>query len=528
MRAAKMLVGWLCVLSLLGAIAFFGYSQYIPTVPYRKGATIYRLPEPDTRAIVRSLADQSNAAGDTLQRYALQEVEPVRVFKGMHAAREAGWNPEFEVVNPDRRNVAAAALLDARGRVIAAFPKDLVGSVFPFNLPISNIDDDLVKEDYSNLSYSEREWRDQGYPYWKSTFTSAVGKYARDVGDIMLAKVKNPQGETTGILAVAVNGNLMGIDLPENVQPPDRAAASVLQTLAIASLITYLILLPLWAGMDAHWRGMRPYAWASLVAITNVVGLGAYIVARLPGPYPCANCGEEILGKYVRCPACGVSLMNTCPICRTRMKPNWQYCPACNVTPTQAVEQTLPQSAAEPLVTRLMDHMRGSLCVTVIDAQSGAPMQNARITVTGRVSRVDGITNAAGVFEARKLRSGRYTVTTTRTGYEPAEAELDIGETPESIRLSLRPLPAKIIGRVVERGTTRPIAGVRVYIDSSRLDRSSITGGEGGFVLADIPAGPYTVAVDAVGFKHQTRLAEVSPGQQVTVDFAIEPSEESA
>ena len=209
------------------------------------------------------------------------------------------------------------------------------------------------------------------------------------------------------------------------------------------------------------------------------------------------------------------------------MKPNWQYCPVCNQTPAHPVQQTVPQSAGEPLVTRLMDHMRVSLSVTVLDAQSGTPMQNARVSVTGRLSKIDGITNAAGIFEARKLRSGRYTITTTRTGYEPAEAELDIGEAPESVQLTLRPLPARIIGRIVERGTARPVAGVRVYIDSSRLDRSSITGGEGGFVLEDIPAGPYTVAVDAIGFKHQTRLAEVSPGQQITVDFTIEPGDES-
>ena len=525
MRAAKMLVGWLCVLSLLAAIALFTYSRYVPTIPYRRGATVYRLPKPDTLALAAALAEKGASADSILQEYALQEVEPSTVLKGMEAAREAGWDPDFEVIRPDRRNVAAAALLDARGRVIAAFPKDLTGSVFPFNIPIASVADERDRPKSDRVA---DQWLADQYPYWVSSFMNVVSRYAHHPGDVLLAQVKDTGGKTTGILAVVTNGSLQGIDLPPGTALPDRSVASVFQAFAIAALIAYLVLMPLWVGMDAHWRGMKPYAWASLAAVTNVVGLGAYVVARLPGPYPCANCGEEILGKYVRCPACGASLMNTCPSCRTRMKPNWQYCPVCNQTPAHPIQQTVPQSAGEPLVTRLMDHMRVSLSVTILDAQSGTPMQNARISVAGRLSKIDGITNAAGIFEARKLRSGRYTITATRAGHEPAEAELDIGEAPESVQLSLRPLPARIIGRVVERGTARPVAGVRVYIDSSRLDRSSITGGEGGYALDDIPTGPYTVAVDAVGFKHQTRLAEISPGQQITVDFTIEPSDESA
>ncbi|GEM_PF-4330625 len=531
MRAAKTLIGVLCVLSLSASIGLFIYGQYIPSVPFRRGATAYELPRPDTFAIARLLG--GNGIEDTdaqaLQRFVEQQVDPQRVLRGTRAAFEIARDLDYKP-STSRSNVAAAAILDADGRVVKAYPKSLIGKAFPFGEPISQIRNSLDRDEYGGYN---QESVSAIYPYWTNLFRNAVHQHVDDVEDIMLQRLENARGETVGILAVAVP-NLQGIDLPPGVTLPNLEMVAVLNQFAIGALIAYLLLLPFWVGLDAQWRGMRPFAWASLVAITNVIGFGAYMVARLPAPYPCANCGEEVLGKYVRCPACGVSLMNACPICRTKMKPNWQYCPVCNVTASQAlssvsasqaVEQTTPSAPPEPLVSRLMEHMRASLTVSVLDAQSGTPMQNARVSVVGRMSKVDGITNAAGIFEARKLRTGRYTVTVTRAGYEPAEAELDVTEAPESVRLSLRALPAKIIGRVVERGTSRPIAGVRVYLDSSRLDRSSITGGEGGFVLADVPAGPYTVAVDAVGFKHQTRLAEVGPGQQVTIDFSIEPTD---
>ncbi len=419
----------------------------------------------------------------------------------------------------DHRNVVAAAVLDENGRVVSASPKPLVGKVFPFGRPIEDILD-------SPRSEADGQWDDSAgdtYPYWTSTFVGEVNKYTENAGKVYLARIKNDSGQAIGILAVVQTDRRVAMDMPH--QTLDRMVILELRWASLFAFLLYLALLPIWVGMDAYRRGMRPFAWGALVAITNVIGLGAYLLARLPGAYPCPNCGEEVLGKYIRCPACGVTLMGRCPVCQTRMRPGWQYCPVCNVSPTHVLETITPRSAGEPLASRLMESTRANLCVTVLDTETGAPMPNARVSVTGRLAKVDGITSVAGVFEARKLRSGRYTITVTRAGYEPAEAELDIGEAPESVQLNLRALPSRIIGRVIERGTARPIAGVRVCIDSSRLDRSALTGAEGGFVLENIPAGPYTVAVDAVGFKHQTRLAEVTPGQQVTLDFTVEPAE---
>lgn len=524
MRYVKSIIGWLCLLSLVSAVVLFAVSLYLMAEPFWNGATVYRLPEPDLLGTAKQLAQAGLGSSNNaiLDRYVKQEAVPERVWTGWEAANRAIASPS--IVEPwNHRNVVAAAVLDENGRVISAYPSKLIGNVFPFGQPIQDM------EDSQRLEADDQYWYDSAgdrYPYWTSRFVGEVNRYVPNTGDVYLAKIKDSSGQTIGILAVVQTDRLVAMDMPHGTL--DRNLILQLRWASLFVFLLYLALLPIWVGLDAHWRGMRPFAWGALVAITNVIGLGAYLIARLPGAYTCPNCGEEVLGKFVRCPACGASLMNRCPVCQTRMKPGWQYCPVCNLSPTQVLETTTPKSSDEPLASRLMESTRANLYVTVLDTETGAPMPNARVSVTGRLAKVDGITSVAGVFEARRLRSGRYTITVTRAGYEPAEAELDIGEAPESVQLNLRALPSRIIGRVIERGTARPIAGVRVWVDSSRLDRSALTGAEGGFVLEDIPAGPYTVAVDAVGFKHQTRLAEVAPGQQVTLDFTVEPSEDAA
>ncbi|MCX6376227.1 MAG: carboxypeptidase-like regulatory domain-containing protein, partial [Armatimonadetes bacterium] len=201
-----------------------------------------------------------------------------------------------------------------------------------------------------------------------------------------------------------------------------------------------------------------------------------------------------------------------CPTCRGIQPEPVDVSPA----PVQA-ETAQPVSAVSP-----------SLQVTALEAESGAPLQNARLIIKGP-SNLDGITNNAGVFHARKLRAGGYVVTASMQGFEPASAELEMGpDAGEAVKLMLRALPSGISGRVIRRPDQQPVPGAKVYLDSSRLDRSTETGTDGCFVLDDIPAGPYTVRADADGFESQTRLAQMAPGQTMTLDFALDPAKENS
>ena len=498
MRIVKASVGWLCFLCILAAIFFTGYWAYGIISPFFNGAKLYRLPPPDPKEMAELLGKSGigrSNLNSMLKDYASREVEPAEVITGWEAlaVRLDEW---FAISKSSKRNnVAAAAILNEETKVVAAYPKGMIGWVTGSNYPLSEMEDD------PNTGR---------YPYWRSVFARRADVYADDVGDVYMTRILSPDGRTIALLVTVSRDRLVPYIVPATMPFIAPKAAG---NLAILTFIAYLLLLPAWVAMDAAWRGMRPFAWGVLVLLTNLIGLGAYMIARLPAPSRCPNCGERVLGKYVRCPACGVSLQLTCAVCRTPMRPGWQYCPICSGVPRPSASP-----AAEAPAIR-----QARLEVCVADADSGAPIPNARVSISGLVN-MEGLTGRGGAFQAIRLAAGAYKVTVSRYGYDSAEAELEIGEEAcESVQLRLRALPGRIVGRVVDR-SRKPIGGARVFLDSDRLDRSAQTGPDGGFVLADVIPGPYNVRVEAEGFAPASKVADIGPGHQASLDFILEPT----
>lgn len=397
--------------------------------------------------------------------------------------------------------MAAAAILNEETKVVAAYPKGMIGWVTGSNYPLSEMEDD------PNTGR---------YPYWRSVFARRADVYADDVGDVYMTRILSPDGRTIALL-VTVSRDRLVPHIVSATMP--FIAPKAAGHLAILTFIAYLLLLPAWVALDAAWRGMRPFAWGVLVLLTNLIGLGAYMIARLPAPSRCPNCGERVLAKYVRCPACGASLQLKCAVCRTPMRLGWQYCPVCSGVPRPSVSEEAPPSASPAAEAPAIRQARLEVCVA--DADSGAPVPNSRVSITGP-STMEGLTGRGGAFQAIRLAAGAYKVTASRYGYDSAEAELDIGEeASESVQLRLRALPGRIIGHVVDRNQ-KPIAGATVFLDSERLDRSTETGPDGGFVLADVTPGPYTVRAEAEGFAPASKVADIGPGHQASLDFVLE------
>ena len=507
MRILKATVGWLTLLSLLASIFFTGYWLYTTIMPWFQGGGIAVLPAPNPSTLAKTIGTRGINGMDLnaeLKKYATEEVTPEQVLIGIEAVDwvlSHGRIPASNMTN----NVAAAAVLDPTTRVIAAYPKALIGYVPGTKHPLSDMEDDPSTN---------------RYPYWKSVFRMYASQFTDDTGDVYMTRAIDPSGKTVALLVTVARRDLATILPPPSQAKPIIAPRTAVYA-AIISFLLYLLLLPAWVAMDAAWRGTRPFAWGVLVLATNLIGLGAYLIGRPRAPHECPNCGGTVLGKYVRCPACGVSLQSvTCPICKAPMKPGWQYCPVCSGVPAETADQ--PVTVAPP-----SSHGQGSLRVCAVDSDTGTPIPNARVTIKGPCT-LEGLANIQGAFEARKLKGGKYTVRATRYGFEQAEAELEIDELiPETVQIKLRSLPGRIVGRVVEHTSQKPIAGAKVCIDSSRLDRSAETGADGGFVLDDIPAGPYTVSAEIAGFTAQTKLVETAPGEQAALDFALEKAAEA-
>jgi hypothetical protein len=179
-----------------------------------------------------------------------------------------------------------------------------------------------------------------------------------------------------------------------------------------------------------------------------------------------------------------------------------------------------------------------TLAGTVFDSTRAAPLAGARVFVSG--TPYEAVTDSAGRFAFHDLPEGRYTVSFTSPradslGWVPAPVEVVLRRA-ESTALALslptaaragetalaaNPAPPAagpvaasggggttvVTGRVLERGSERPVAGVAVSVGpDGRVVR---TDASGFFVLRGVPRGPQTLALRRGNWRG---TLEVAPG----------------
>jgi hypothetical protein len=126
----------------------------------------------------------------------------------------------------------------------------------------------------------------------------------------------------------------------------------------------------------------------------------------------------------------------------------------------------------------------GTLSGRVTDAQSGAPITGARVSVTSPSQQSTAVTDANGRFAFVSLAPDEYQVTVTKDGYEQISyAGLAIfADARRTIALQLRKL-LRTIANVQSRGVAglvRPGTTADVYsIDANQQARTAVLGGGG-------------------------------------------------
>lgn len=403
MRILKKIVGWLAFLSLLTATGFMGVWVYSIARPFFHGAAIYELQPPDPSKILPSVAQALGNAGEEhriLSKFAEQDADPIRMYNGIEAL---GWLVDHPRLPQswDYKNVTAAAVLDRKGKILYANPSYLEGQVVPIRVPLDQIENSTPESPAKHSA-----------PFWSSQFANVVRAYTRDVGEVYMNRVVTPDGRAVALLATAGRKNpyvLFGGYNREDVRQSGYAT--------ILFFALYWLLLPLWVSLDAAWRGMRPGAWGILVLLMNLIGLGGYLIARLPAPGKCPNCGEKILGKYVRCPACGEPFKANCPTCGIRMQPGWQFCPVCAGRPERPADVPTPAPPA-PKPAGILGR--------VLERQSLRPIPDARVFLdSDRLDR-SATSDANGCFLLADIPEGPWVIKAEATGFAPDSKLVEI------------------------------------------------------------------------------------------------------
>lgn len=78
----------------------------------------------------------------------------------------------------------------------------------------------------------------------------------------------------------------------------------------------------------------------------------------------------------------------------------------------------------------------------------------------------------------------------------------------------------QITGRVIDRATQQPLVGAQVYLDGTSFGGLTQDGGR--YLIVNVPAGTYTLAVQMLGF-HEGRAenVRVTAGETTTRDFTL-------
>jgi hypothetical protein len=161
-------------------------------------------------------------------------------------------------------------------------------------------------------------------------------------------------------------------------------------------------------------------------------------------------------------------------------------------------------------------HGLGGAAVTV----GGAPLPIASTTLT---------TGAVGYFSFNNLPApGSYTLTFTLPGYgsRTVPIELSADGAPPRVTAVMSTALGRISGQITGP-TGAPAPGATVTAtDGKQVWTAQSTGGgaglpDGGYLLADLAPGTYTVTVTQTGFGQQTALLTVDAGATTTQNLQL-------
>ncbi len=165
--------------------------------------------------------------------------------------------------------------------------------------------------------------------------------------------------------------------------------------------------------------------------------------------------------------------------------------------------------------------IRGS----VIDAQSGLPLEGASVAVTlGAASPIAAVSDAQGIFNLLDLASGSYSVTFSRAGYQPLSSAVAIAAAQTLDLGQVRMLPSTSSGLV--RGVVSTLEGLAIAAATVQLNTATglqlaLTDSSGRYEFSAVPAGALTLTASFNGFQSASASAALLAGQTLMFSPAL-------
>ncbi|SDS71081.1 carboxypeptidase regulatory-like domain-containing protein [Jiangella sp. DSM 45060] len=193
-----------------------------------------------------------------------------------------------------------------------------------------------------------------------------------------------------------------------------------------------------------------------------------------------------------------------------------------------AAQTAVVELAAGQAVTDLAVSLTGGAGTVTgtLLAPGGAGLGGATVTVGGLAEPVTTTTltdGAVGGFTVGGLAPGAYTLTFEHEGYQPQTVPVTVSGSGAAAPLTVTMLDG--LGRVTGRVTDDDgdaTAGLTVEVtDGATVWTTTSTGG-GRYVVAEVPAGVYTVSVRVDGRVRASAVTEVEPAADAVANLRLE------
>jgi murein DD-endopeptidase MepM/ murein hydrolase activator NlpD len=159
----------------------------------------------------------------------------------------------------------------------------------------------------------------------------------------------------------------------------------------------------------------------------------------------------------------------------------------------------------------------GGVHVIVRDAQTAAPLANARVDLVGPMATLVRATDAHGVLDLRGMAAGDWKIVARAPGYAVAAQTLTIRVSRLSADVALDLSRGAIVEGVVRDRYGRRVPGARVSVGAA----SAVADRDGNFHLADVPSGAVVLEAEADGKRGQLPL-QLAPGDsRMSVDVEL-------